>query len=251
MRFEVLLLFIIIISQFSCKSIDKETLGVVINTNMKALFGPNYEKTITYKFSYEGNIYLDSTSNIDDLPYIEVGDTILIRLQINKNSEVIRSKVLAKKNLSTRNSLPSIKLKSGQAITDTLPRFNQKISDSLIVIGEGTKVLKKYSDEDVYLYDLLMNKPLINDYRNNLIDFFVKNSTLLAKKFSGSEELYFSFIVTKTGSVKDLNILSLNNSEEAIFELNKLFDRMPKWEPGYKDGEPVNTILFLTLHYID
>lgn len=47
------------------------------------------------------------------------------------------------------------------------------------------------------------------------------------------------FIVTKKGKVKDVNVLKSSGSKMLDDEAKMVVARMPSWEPGLKDGKPV------------
>lgn len=232
-----------------CEQKEESAFGLVVDTNVTALFGPNYDKTVVYQFIYNDSTYLDSSNKVDDLPYIGIGDTLILGLRINNKNQVTMSEVIGKKNITSSNSLTSIKLKGGKSKGDTLLINNSGKIDSLIAIGDQAKLLKKENFNDVYLYDLLTIQPYMVGYQNKIIDFFVENSIFTEVENDESERLYFRFVVTKNGDIKNLDILTTGIPELVIQEVEKKIKEMPEWKPGFKDDEPVNTILFLTLYY--
>lgn len=61
-----------------------------------------------------------------------------------------------------------------------------------------------------------------------------------AKKAQVQGTVYVAFIVTKEGSIKDVNVLKglgFGTSDEAA----RLMQSMPRWTPGKQSGKSVNT----------
>ena len=128
---------------------------------------------------------------------------------------------------------------------------NPKRIDSLVK-GEviSSKCFNYNGKEMSYQYDYLI-MPEFRGGEDKMSKFIQRHVKYPAKSYekgiSGKVEVQFT--VNQDGSISDIKILRGVNKEyenEAI----RLVKAMPKWYPGYEDGDPVRIVFILPINFV-
>ncbi len=124
---------------------------------------------------------------------------------------------------------------------------------NLTLIYSQQEVIININDKDVSKSDIYVDveeKPEFPGGEIGLNEFYKNTSTytICDKGEKGCESVYFQIVIDSIGNVGSFNILKgtdnkLNNETKHIVE------QMPNWNPGKKDGKPVNVLMTLGIKY--
>ncbi len=104
--------------------------------------------------------------------------------------------------------------------------------------------------EEEYVYETIERAPEFPGGEQEFYDYISEEIKYPAKaKELGQEgSVYVQFIIEKDGSVTNVIVIrgvSTSIDEEAI----RVISQMPKWTPGYQDGEPVRVQYVIPIHF--
>lgn len=104
-------------------------------------------------------------------------------------------------------------------------------------------------NNETHLYLYVDKMPSFSSVGNrNLKDFIKNNLKWPESEISLQGSVLASFVVTKTGSVKSIEIIkSLSKSSDD--EVIRLIRQMPRWKAGEKDGKKIDVKLYLPVDF--
>lgn len=86
---------------------------------------------------------------------------------------------------------------------------------------------------------------------DGLIQFITKNIQYPESSVKANEKgtVYMKFIVQKNGEVSNIEVLKSSSYEALDKEAKRIISTMPKWNPGTKNGNPVDSEMTLPINF--
>ncbi|MBL0053300.1 MAG: energy transducer TonB [Bacteroidetes bacterium] len=95
-----------------------------------------------------------------------------------------------------------------------------------------------------FVYTIVDIMPQFPGGKDSLISFIQKEA-----KFNFDGMAFVEFIVTKTGSIRDINVLGGFGINNISIPVKKIISNMPNWIPGMHRGRNVDVQMSLTISY--
>jgi len=102
--------------------------------------------------------------------------------------------------------------------------------------------------DKIYLYFEVDELPIFGTSNDQLFSFIYNNLTW-PKMFDGEGEVIISFIVDVEGKITKLNIVK-SLCSECDEQVKEIFQNMPTWKPGMKNGNQVNVKMYVPVRFI-
>lgn len=202
----------------------------------------------------------------ENLEYI-ADDRVLLNGTDSKGYQYLLLKQTNRKTAAVVNNFNVSQLKNRIIMMNKEKTKKRKLMKYLLIIPvlftlfmfnttyavEAPKVAKtqdKESTSSDQVYEMVEKMPLYPGGINELFKYLAENIKYPedAVKNKTQGKVVVSFIVSKTGEIKDIHIVrSLSSSCDA--EAVRVVQAMPKWEPGEQNGEKVNTKYTLPINF--
>ncbi len=135
----------------------------------------------------------------------------------------------------------------------TLSSIAQNKKYNVIYTNTIVDSLPKYSTYTRDVYDLISNNFYVSSLMTNkegnssaqciLVDFIIDSVGDISNVHFGSESnIHFN-------NYTDYNCLK-SRSPYVEKEIARIFDKMPSWQPAYKDGKPITIRVYMPIHYM-
>ena len=114
-----------------------------------------------------------------------------------------------------------------------------------VIIANLTSIKFLYS-QDTFPKDIYITTEIPNKFRfgDDSVVFYIKKNFHVYKKTDKNETVVVKFIVERDGKNSNLTFVS-ENSTLLKEDVLKMFDNLPRWEPGIQSGKPVRSIRLL------
>lgn len=105
-------------------------------------------------------------------------------------------------------------------------------------------IFENEKDSLPFVYTIVDIMPQFPGGKDSLISFIQKEA-----KFNFDGMAFVEFIVTKTGSIRDINVLGGFGINNISIPVKKIISNMPNWIPGMHRGRNVDVQMSLTISY--
>lgn len=124
------------------------------------------------------------------------------------------------------------------------------LTSSFALKGQESQANLNRSEKQDTVYYEVDQSPDYPGSRKGLISYIHAKVAYPEKLVKDSLEgsMTIKFMVTKNGIVRNPNIVD-SISPAIHAQILQALNNMPHWKPGYKNGEPVNTWVFLPLSF--
>ncbi|HOL75053.1 MAG TPA: energy transducer TonB [Bacteroidales bacterium] len=103
------------------------------------------------------------------------------------------------------------------------------------------------SQEEVYLYLNVDKMPTFSYEKLSAMEY-IYNNIKWPNEFEWEGTIVVSFIISKNGDVYNTKI-ERGLCELCDNEVKRIINSMPKWEPGEKNGKPVNVLILIPIRF--
>ena len=121
--------------------------------------------------------------------------------------------------------------------------YTNTIVDSLPKYSTYTRDVYAFISNNFYVSFLMTNKEGNSSEQCILVDFIIDSVGNVSDVHFGSEsDIHFN-------NYTDYNCLK-SRSPYVEKEIARIFDKMPSWQPAYKDGKPITIRVYMPIHYM-
>ena len=114
--------------------------------------------------------------------------------------------------------------------------FSQTHTLNTIYVNSDVDIMPSYPGGESEVYQLISES-------------FHVNQKMKQEVGTSIQVIIANFIIDSVGNISDIRFLE-SNSTLIVLELIKIFQKMPVWTPGYKDGKAISIRVYIPIKFI-